>query len=113
MGATSRPIAFLDFLPAIFRRQGEGADDLLRRFLVAFEALFEELEDAIEGSLPGVVRYLARGRTRLPLVRLHDQERIEIRCDEPMALQLDGEDLGDITEAVFEAERDAVTVLVG
>ena len=55
MGATSRPIAFLDFLQAVFRRQGEG-DELVRRFLAAFEALFEELEDAIEGSPDGVLR---------------------------------------------------------
>ena len=33
-------------------------------------------------------------------------------CDEPLPLQADGEDLGDVTEAVFEAERDAVDVLV-
>jgi diacylglycerol kinase family enzyme len=64
-------------------------------------------------SLPGVGRYLATGRTRLPLVRLHDEDRIEIRCDAPMPLQLDGEDLGDVTDVLFEAERDAVTVLVG
>jgi len=42
----------------------------------------------------------------------HDLDRIEIRCDRPLPLQVDGEDLGDITEAVFEAERDAVSVLV-
>ena len=29
-----------------------------------------------------------------------------------MPLQLDGEDIGDVTEVVFEAERDAVSVLV-
>ena len=29
-----------------------------------------------------------------------------------MPLQLDGEDVGDVTEVVFEAERDAVSVLV-
>ncbi len=63
-------------------------------------------------SLPGAVRYLLTGRSRLPLVHLHDADRIEIRCDQPMPLQLDGEDVGDVTEAVFEAERDAVTVLV-
>jgi hypothetical protein len=28
-----------------------------------------------------------------------------------MPLQADGEDLGDVEEAVFEAERDAVAVL--
>ena len=63
-------------------------------------------------SLPGAVRYILTGRTRLPLVELHDQDRIEIRCDRPLPLQLDGEDVGDVTEVVFEAERDAVTVLV-
>ena len=62
-------------------------------------------------SLPGAVSYLVTGRTRLPLLELHDQDRIVIRCDRPLPLQLDGEDVGDVTEVVFEAERDAVTVL--
>lgn len=62
-------------------------------------------------SLPGAVRYLLTGRTGLPLVLLHDSDRIEVRCDGPMPLQLDGEDAGDVTEVVFEAERDAVSVL--
>jgi diacylglycerol kinase family enzyme len=63
-------------------------------------------------SLPGALRYVLTGRTRLQLVELHDQDRIEIRCDGPLPLQLDGEDIGDVTEVVFEAERDAMTVLV-
>ena len=63
-------------------------------------------------SLPGAVRYIATGRTRLPLLELHDADKISIRCDGPMPLQLDGEDLGDVTEVAFEAERDAVSVLV-
>jgi diacylglycerol kinase family enzyme len=62
-------------------------------------------------SVPGAVRYLLTGRTRLSLLRLHDADRIEIRCDAPMPLQLDGEDLGDVGEVVFEAERDAAAVL--
>jgi diacylglycerol kinase family enzyme len=62
-------------------------------------------------SLPGAVSYLLSGRTWLPLLRLHDVDRVEIRCDTPMPLQLDGEDLGDATEVLVEAERDAVTVL--
>ncbi|MHB8470976.1 MAG: diacylglycerol/lipid kinase family protein [Gaiellaceae bacterium] len=41
----------------------------------------------------------------------HDLERIEVLCDEPMPLHADGEDLGDVREAVFEAERGAVSVL--
>ena len=46
------------------------------------------------------------------LVYLHDADRIEIVCDSPMPLEVDGEDLGDVERVVIEAERDAVTVLV-
>lgn len=41
----------------------------------------------------------------------HDLDRLEIVCDRPMALHADGEDLGDVAEATFEAERGAVSVL--
>jgi diacylglycerol kinase family enzyme len=56
---------------------------------------------------------LLRGHARSgPVLYGHDLDRVEIRCDYPMPLQADGEDLGDIVEAVFEAERGAVSVLV-
>ena len=42
----------------------------------------------------------------------HDLDRIEIACDLPLPLHVDGEDLGDVRGAVFEAERAAVSVLV-
>ena len=42
----------------------------------------------------------------------HDADRVVVRCDRPMPLHVDGEDLGDVDGAVFEAERDALTVLV-
>ena len=41
-----------------------------------------------------------------------DVDRFVVRCDRPLPLQVDGEDAGDVLEAVYEAERDAVTVLV-
>jgi diacylglycerol kinase family enzyme len=41
-----------------------------------------------------------------------DLDRIEVHCDRPLPLQADGEDLGDVEHAVFEARRDAVAVLV-
>jgi diacylglycerol kinase family enzyme len=41
----------------------------------------------------------------------HDLDRIEVVCDHPMPLHADGEDLGDVEEALFEAERGAVAVL--
>jgi diacylglycerol kinase family enzyme len=46
------------------------------------------------------------------VLTLHDADRVVVRCDEPLPLQADGEDLGDVTEAVFEAERNAIDVLV-
>jgi len=42
----------------------------------------------------------------------HDLDRIEVRCDVPLPLHADGEDLGDVETAVFEAERGVVSVLV-
>ncbi len=42
----------------------------------------------------------------------HDLDRIEVHCDRPLPLQADGEDLGDADTVVFEARRDAVSVLV-
>ena len=54
----------------------------------------------------------AAWRARPGVLHGHDLDRIHVRCDEPMPLQADGEDLGDVDEAVFEAERDAVAVLV-
>jgi len=43
---------------------------------------------------------------------VHDASELRVECDGPTALQADGEDLGDVTEVVFEAERDALEVLV-
>jgi len=66
-------------------------------------------------SLPRYLRYLLRGRGQVEAADVlygHDLDRIEIICDRPLALQADGEDLGDVTEAVFEAERSALTVLI-
>jgi diacylglycerol kinase family enzyme len=66
-------------------------------------------------SVPRYLRYLLRGRGQIEAADVlygHDLDRIEIICDRPLPLQADGEDLGDVTEAVFEAERSALTVLV-
>lgn len=66
-------------------------------------------------GLPRLAWYaLGRGArvTSRDLLYAHDADRIEIVCDGPMPLEVDGEDLGDVARAVIEAERDAVTVLV-
>jgi diacylglycerol kinase family enzyme len=55
-----------------------------------------------------------RGQTSSPhVLYLHDLDAVEIECDVPTPLQADGEDLGDVVSARFEAERDALRVLVG
>jgi diacylglycerol kinase family enzyme len=62
-----------------------------------------------------LIRYVALGRGQeraRDVIYGHDLDRIEVHCDRPMALQADGEDLGDVEHAVFEAERDAVAVLL-
>ena len=64
-------------------------------------------------DLPRLALAAVRGaRPRKGLLVLHDRERLVVRCDTPLPLQVDGEDLGDVEEAVFEAEPRAVTALV-
>ncbi len=43
---------------------------------------------------------------------VHDAAEARISCDGPTPMQVDGEDLGDVTEAVFESEQNALPVLV-
>jgi diacylglycerol kinase family enzyme len=64
-------------------------------------------------AVPALLSYVLTGKRLPSSVRtLHDVDRIETRCDRPLPLQADGEDLGDVTSAVFEAERAAISVLV-
>jgi diacylglycerol kinase family enzyme len=69
---------------------------------------------AAASSLRFAARVAAgRGLVGLPgVLSAHDVDEIRVRCDQALPLQADGEDLGDVTEVVFEAERDAVSVLV-
>jgi len=82
------------------------------------EAVFEEGLDFLAPvtltprTLPPLLFALAAGRPARNAIRGHDLDRIEVRCDNPLPLQADGEDLGDVGEAVFEAERRSLTVLV-
>jgi diacylglycerol kinase family enzyme len=88
---------------------------------VAPEARFELGLDLVApkrvraATLPRLLRYvlIGRGQARSrELLYGHDLDRIEIVCDRPLPLQADGEDLGDVEHAVFEAERGALAVLV-
>ncbi len=85
------------------------------------EARFElglDLVAPIRVAPPAVARILwwllvRPAQSRSPdVLYAHDADELRIVCDAPLPLQVDGEDLGDVTEAVFEAERDALAVLV-
>jgi len=63
--------------------------------------------------VPTALSILAgRADSRRDTLYGHDLDRVEIVCDRPTALHADGEDLGDVSEALFETERGAVSVLV-
>jgi diacylglycerol kinase family enzyme len=67
-------------------------------------------------QLPRLAAWALSGRGQVSSPRaiyLHDRDEIEIECDGPTPLQVDGEDLGDVVTARFEAERDALRVVVG
>jgi diacylglycerol kinase family enzyme len=81
----------------------------------SFDAGLDVVAPASVGPL-GMVRLLAsllRGATPRPgLTVLHDVDRVVVTCDRPMALQVDGEDIGDVERVVFESEPRAVRALV-
>jgi diacylglycerol kinase family enzyme len=67
-------------------------------------------------QLPRLAAWAFTGRGQVSSSRalyLHDMDEIEVECDLPLPLQVDGEDLGDVERAHFEAERDALRVIVG
>lgn len=66
--------------------------------------------------LPQVARWVLRGKGQTAsrhVLYVHDVDEVLVECDRPTPLQVDGEDLGDVAEARFEAEREALRVLVG
>ncbi len=88
---------------------------------VAPNARFEDGIDFIAPTrvrardVPRLAGYMVRGKGQLDATDVlsgHDLDRIVVRCDKPLPLQADGEDLGDVDEAVFEVKRDAISVLV-
>ena len=66
-------------------------------------------------SMPRLAAYALRGtgqEAAPDVIYGHDVDSLVVRCDRPLPLQADGEDLGDAAEARFEAERGALVVLV-
>jgi diacylglycerol kinase family enzyme len=88
---------------------------------VAPEARFELGLDVVgarelrPGALPRFLKYVLAGGGQQradDVLYGHDLDRFEVVCDASTPLQVDGEDLGDVTTASFECERDAISVLV-
>jgi diacylglycerol kinase family enzyme len=88
---------------------------------VAPRARFEQGLDVVAPravrarDLPWLVASLARTYDPTRSARLvygHDLDSLRVRCDRPLPMHVDGEDLGDVTEALVESERDAVAVFV-
>ena len=102
--ANGRPYTYAGPVPMLVNRAAgfeDGLDFVAPRSMTPLSLPLMLLR-AFRGSLaeaPGVISG-------------HDVASLEVRCDRPMALQADGEDLGDVTHALFEAEPDAISVLV-
>lgn len=88
---------------------------------IAPKARFEEGLDLVAPrrlrarGLPEVAWWALAGRGQdrsSKVLYVHDADEIRIVSERPVPLQVDGEDLGDVTEALFEAERAALRILV-
>jgi diacylglycerol kinase family enzyme len=62
-------------------------------------------------AVPGLFAAAALGRRAGGVLYRHDVDRLEITSVDPVPLQVDGEDLGDVDRAVFESVPGALTVL--
>ncbi len=88
-------------------------------FTLLRDAAFEEGLDFVAPrevrpmAVPRLLVRMVRGTTAADpsVLAGHDLDALMVRCDKPLPLQVDGEDLGDVTEASFTAERNALTVL--
>jgi diacylglycerol kinase family enzyme len=96
-----RPYTYAGRLPLRLSNGGDGLD-------------FVAPVRLTPGTLPLMGMRLLRGTLARDGAVLAGSrlDAFEVRCDRPLPLQADGEDLGDVTEVRFEAEPDALAVLV-
>ena len=102
--ANAHPYTYAGPLPVVLSRraQFEGGLDFVAPRRITPVAAPRLLWRAMRGTAVDDRSVLAA----------HDVDRVVASCDLPLPLQADGEDLGDVTEAVFESERDALTILL-
>jgi diacylglycerol kinase family enzyme len=115
------PVLEVDGQPAAFALVANGDPyTYLARLPLHFapNASFEDGLDLVAPrrvrlrTIPRLAAAAFLGRRAPGVIYRYDLDRIEARCTKPLPLQVDGEDLGDVEDAEFECERDALTVLV-
>jgi len=101
--ANGRPYTYAGSVPIVLSRESAFEDG------IAFVAP-ETVNPLV---LPRMLVRMLRGTVGADrrVLAGNDLDALTVRCDRPLALQADGEDLGDVTEAAFTAERNALTVL--
>jgi diacylglycerol kinase family enzyme len=101
--ANGRPYTYAGRLPFTLLREAEFEEGLD----------FVAPREVTPRAVPRLFVHMVRGTTADDPAVLagHDLDALIVRCDKPLPLQVDGEDLGDVTEAFFTAERNALTVL--
>jgi diacylglycerol kinase family enzyme len=101
--ANARPYTYANLLPLPIAPDTEldGGLDLVAPTRVTPASL-----------VPVVVRLLSGHVQADGYIAAHDLDQIVVRGDRPLPLHVDGEDLGDVDQAVFQAERKIVAVLV-
>jgi len=102
--ANGRPYTYAGPLPLkIFRAADfEGGLDFVAPRRVRPAGVPRLVAEMFRGTADGDPRVLSG----------HDLDALTVRCDVPLPLQADGEDLGDVDEAAFAADRAALQVLV-
>jgi diacylglycerol kinase family enzyme len=101
--ANGRPYTYAGRLPFTLLRDAEFEEGLD----------FVAPREVTPRAVPRLLVHMVRGTTAHDPTVLagHDLDALIVRCDKPLPLQVDGEDLGDVSEASFTAERNALTVL--
>jgi len=102
MVANGRPYTYAGPLPVAIAGEADFAAGLD----------FVAPREIVPGSVPRLSLRAVRGRLAgdRRVLTGHDLDSFRVRCDRPLPLQADGEDLGDVTDVLFESERGTLAV---